>query len=150
MPRWSREELVEAHDHFVAVAGECARSKEWKPWVELFTPDATYFEHCFGSFSGREEIYAWISETMGQWPNSEMVDFPHDWCVLDEERGWWICQIENRFRDPGDGKVYEEHNLTVLHYAGDGLFSYEEDAYNPENFAPVLRAWIEAERAHRG
>ncbi len=28
--------------------------------------------------------------------------------------------------------------MTVLHYAGDGLFSYEEDVYNPANFAPVV------------
>ena len=56
---------------------------------------------------------------MAQWPNSEMKEFPHDWCVCDEERGWWICQIENRFVDPGDGEVYQAYNLTVLKYAGD-------------------------------
>ena len=58
-------------------------------------------------------IHAWISETMAQWPNSEMKEFPHDWCVCDEERGWWICQIENRFVDPGDGEVYQAYNWTV-------------------------------------
>ena len=84
---------------------------------------------------------------MAEWPNSEMKEFPHDWCVCDEERGWWICQIENRFRDPGDGEVYQAYNLTVLKYAGDMQFSSEEDAYNPANFAPVVKAWIEAERA---
>ena len=83
---------------------------------------------------------------MHQWPNSEMKEFPHDWCVCDEERGWWICQIENRFVDPGDGEVYQAYNLTVLKYAGDGLFSSEEDAYNPANFAPVVKQWIAAKR----
>ena len=83
---------------------------------------------------------------MAEWPNSEMKEFPHDWCVCDEERGWWICQIENRFRDPGDGEVYQAYNLTVLKYAGDMQFSSEEDAYNPANFAPVVKAWIDAER----
>jgi len=71
---------------------------------------------------------------MSEWPNSEMKEFPHDWCICDEERGWWVCRIENRFEDPGDGEVYEEHNITVLHYAGDHQWSYEEDAYNPANF----------------
>ena len=75
-----------------------------------------------------------------------MKEFPHDWCVCDEERGWWICQIENRFADPGDGEVYQAYNLTVLKYAGDGLFSSEEDAYNPANFAPVVKPWIAAKR----
>ena len=99
-----------------------------------------------GTFVGREALYEWISETMAQWPNSEMKEFPHDWCICDEERGWWVCQIENRFVDPGDGEVYQAYNLTVLKYAGDGLFSSEEDAYNPANFAPVVKAWIAAKR----
>ncbi|HEX3946432.1 MAG TPA: hypothetical protein VHW47_01950, partial [Acidimicrobiales bacterium] len=70
-----------------------------------------------------------------------------DWCVCDVERGWWICRILNRMEDPGDGGVYEEANLTVLHYAGDMQFSYEEDAYNPANFAPMITAWMTAREA---
>ena len=77
---------------------------------------------------------------MAEWPNSEMKSFPHAWCVCDEERGWWVCRIENRFEDPGDGEVYEEHNITVLHYAGDNQWSYEEDAYNPANFGETVKA----------
>ena len=79
-----------------------------------------------------------------------MTSFPHDWCVCDEERGWWICRIENRFRDPGDGSVHQAHNLTVLHYAGDMRFSYEEDAYNPANFGPVVGGWLAAFEANGG
>jgi hypothetical protein len=150
MARYSREELQEAHDHFVGVAGACAQSGEWRPWADLFTPDAEYLEHTFGRFHGPDEIYAWIQGLMSQWPNSEMTSFPHDWCVCDEERGWWICQIENRFRDPGDHKTYQAHNLTVLHYAGDNKWSYEEDAYNPTNFIPMVNEWIAAVSAHEG
>ncbi len=93
---------------------------------------------------------------MAQWPNSEMKEFPHDWCVCDEERGWWICQIENRFVDPGDGEVYEAYNLTRVEVRGRRSFSSEEDAYNPANFAPVVKDWIAAKRKaersdpHRG
>ena len=68
------------------------------PWADNFTEDATYIEHHYGTMQGRENIYEWITKTMAEWPNSEMKEFPHDWCVCDEERGWWICQIENRFR----------------------------------------------------
>ena len=48
--------------------------------------------------------------------------------------------------DPGDGEVYEAYNWTRLTYAGDGRFSSEEDAYNPANFAPVVKSWIAAKR----
>jgi hypothetical protein len=149
MGRYTRDELVAAHDRFVEVANRCAASREWREWSELFTEDAEYIEHMFGRFSGRAEIYGWIQPLMNEWPNSEMNAFPHDWCVLDEERGWWVCQIENRFRDPGDGSVHEAANLTVLHYAGDGLFSYEEDVYNPADFAPVMDAWLKAYESNK-
>jgi hypothetical protein len=146
--RWSRDELQQAHDHFVEVAGRCAAANAWREWADLFTDDAVYVEHCFGRFEGPDQIFDWITRTMAAWPNSEMTSFPHEWCVCDEEKGWWICKILNRFRDPGDGRVYEEANLTVLHYAGDMKFSYEEDAYNPANFGPVVTAWTTAWEAH--
>ena len=144
---WSREELERAHENYKTVAAAAARSGDWRPWAELFTEDAEYVEHHFGTFHGRDEIFEWISKTMAEWPNSAMKSFPHTWCVCDEERGWWVCRIENRFEDPGDGEVYQEHNITVLEYAGDGKFSSEEDAYNPANFANTVKAWIDAKRA---
>jgi hypothetical protein len=143
-PRWSRAELQAAHDNFIAVANDCADRREWRAWADLFTEDAHYLEHTFGEFHGREEIYAWITSTMAQWPNSDMTAFPHEWCVCDEERGWWVCRILNRMADPGDGGCYEEPNLTVLHYAGNMLFSYEEDVYNPAKFGPMIQAWMAA------
>jgi hypothetical protein len=143
---WDRAELEEAHHHYVSVANQAARSGDWRPWVELFTDDAEYIEHHFGTFHGRDEILQWISTTMAQWPNREMTMFPHDWCVCDVERGWWICQIENRFNDPGDGLVYQAANVTILKYAGDMRFSSEEDVYNPAAFAPVVQAWMKAKQ----
>jgi hypothetical protein len=41
-------------------------------------------------------------------------------------------------RDPGDGSIHQAANLSVLKYAGDDLWSYEEDAYNPMNFLPMV------------
>ncbi len=148
MGQWTRAELQEAHDHYVATAAHAARTGEWQEWAKLFTDDAEYVEHHYGTMRGRDAIATWISTTMAEWPNSEMRQFPHDWCVCDEERGWWICQIENRFDDPGDGNTYEAANVTILHYAGDHQWSYEEDVYNPMKFAPVVKAWVEAKRAH--
>ena len=37
--------------------------------------------------------------------------------------------------------------ITILHYAGDGLWSYEEDAYNPMNFLLMVQAYIQRSEA---
>ena len=87
MAKYSREELQRAHDNYLAVAQEAGRSGNWRPWADLFTEDADYIEHHYGTLHGREAIYEWIAKTMSEWPNSEMKEFPHDWCVCDEERG---------------------------------------------------------------
>ena len=148
--RWSRDELEQAHQHYIETANRCAASGEWRDWAHLFTDDAVYLEHTFGTFHGPQEIYAWIAPLMAQWPNRLMNSFPHSWCVCDEERGWWVCRIENRMQDPGDGSVHQAHNITVLHYAGDMQFSYEEDAYNPAAFGPMIESWTAAYTAHGG
>jgi len=58
MGKWSREELQRAHDRFIEVAKESGRKGDWGPWAEMFTEDATYVEHHYGEFQGREAIKA--------------------------------------------------------------------------------------------
>ena len=148
MGTWTKAELQEAHDAFIEAAAEAGRTGDWSIWADRFTEDAEYHEHLYGKFHGRAEITEWIAKTMGEWPMTEMTEFPHNWCVCDEEKGWWICEIQNRFDDPGDGKIYEAANITILKYAGDGRFSSEEDVYNPATFAPMVKDWMAAKAAH--
>ena len=144
----SPEQLRAAHDHYVEVANGCSTSGQWRAWADLFDPEATYEEHVFGSFRGPDEIYNWIQPLMSSFPNREMRSFPHEWCVFDDERRWSICWIQNRFDDPGDGKLYQAPNCTILHFGDDGLVVHEEDVYNPLTFAPVVTAFTEAYAAH--
>ncbi len=101
------------------------------------------------SSQGRQAIHAWISATMSEYPGSDMPEFPIEWYVIDEDRGWVVCQVWNRMRDPGDGTVHQEYNFTLLKYAGDGMWSYEEDVYNPMRFGAMVAGW-EAARAAAG
>jgi hypothetical protein len=50
-------------------------------------------------------------------------------------------------KDPGDGSLHRTYNWTKLQYAGDGLFSYEEDVYNPNVFADMIKGWLKANKA---
>jgi hypothetical protein len=144
MGKWSRTEIEEAFDDYRRVALEAGTSGDWNPWADQFTEDATYVEHLFGTLGGREAIRRWITATMAESPNDEMKYFPVEWYVIDEDRGWVVCQIWNRMVDPGDGSLHQAYNFTLLKYAGDGKWSYEEDIYNPKHFQDMMRGWLAA------
>jgi hypothetical protein len=141
MGRWSRAELEAAFEHYQSEVRRAIAEDDWGIFADLFTEDATYVEHLFGRFQGREAIRAWITRTMKSFPGSSMPAFPIKWYVIDDERGWIVCDIINRMADPGDGSVFEASNITVLQYAGDNLFSSEEDVYNPANFQSMVESW---------
>ncbi|MDT4937367.1 MAG: hypothetical protein QOG80_1038 [Pseudonocardiales bacterium] len=143
-----RAELEDAFARYQQVVDEIVKSGEWERFAELFTEDATYVEHAYGTFRGRTEIRQWIVRTMTTFPGSSMVGFPPRWSVIDEERGWIVCEIRNIMADPGDGSVHEEPNITILRYAGNGMFANEEDVYNPGRYLPMVLAWAKLAQQH--
>jgi hypothetical protein len=144
-PRAEIEQAFAAYQ--VAVAG-IAESGDWASFADLFTEDATYEEHAFGSFTGRDAIRAWVVKTMTAFPGNTMTSFPIAWHVVDEPTGRVICEVRNLMPDPGDGSAHEASNLTILTYAGDGLWSREEDVYNPMRFAKMAVGWARVAEAH--
>ena len=76
-----------------------------------------------------------------------MHEFPINWSIVDEDRGWIVCEVANRMDDPGDGSIHDGVNITILKYAGDGLWKSEEDVYNPAHFGTMLEGWVAAKRA---
>ena len=141
MGRFTRQELEDAFAAYQRTGLTAGTTGDWSAWADQFTEDATYFEHHYGTIGGREAIRRWITTAMASFPGNRMPHFPIGWYVIDEDRGWVVCQVWNRMDDPGDGSVHQAANLTVLHYAGDGLWSYEEDVYNPAHFASMLAGW---------
>jgi len=149
MGRWSRDELEDAFGAYQAAALRAGTSGDWNEWADLFTEDATYVEHLYGRFGGREAIRTWITTTMASYPGNLMPHFPVEWYVIDDDKGWIVCQVWNRMADPGDGGVHQASNITILKYAGNGQWSYEEDVYNPAAFATMLTEWERVRAAHR-
>jgi hypothetical protein len=146
MATYTREEIETAFAHFQDAAARSVASGDWTEWANCFTEDARYYEHHYGHFEGRAQILEWIQKTMSEPINCEMVAFPPEWHVIDEDRGWVICAIWNVMADPGDGSVHREINWTKLHYAGNGLFDYEEDIYNPVEFGEMIKGWLAAKQ----
>lgn len=151
MGKWTHAELEGAFEDYQAAARAAATTGDWTPWSDRFTDDADYVEHVYGTMKGRQAIHSWISKTMSDYPASAMNAFPIEWYVIDEDRGWVVCQVWNRMADPGDGSTHQAYNFTLLKYAGDGLWSYEEDIYNPAHFASMIDAWQKRkDELHRG
>lgn len=142
------EEITEAYAALHARVQRCADSGDWTGFADNFTEDAEYVEHAFGTFRGREEIRAWSVRTMTSFPGSVMTGFPLAWQVVDAPAARLVCEVRNLMPDPGDGSHHEESNLTVMTYAGDGLFSREEDVYNPLRFAQMSVRWARIAEAH--
>jgi hypothetical protein len=46
-------------------------------------------------------------------------------------------------RDPGDGSVITATNISIITYAGDGLWRQQEDIYNPLRFVQAALKWCE-------
>jgi ketosteroid isomerase-like protein len=147
MGTWSRDELESAFQRYQELAAEAGRTGDWKAWADQFTEDAVYIEHHYGTFTGRAAIVEWISSCMSEYPGSAMIEFPIEWYIIDDERGWVVCQVWNRMEDPGDATIHQAYNFTLLKYAGEGRWSYEEDVYNPMRFGAMVAEWEATKKA---
>jgi len=72
-----------------------------------------------------------------------MMEFPIGWVVIEGSRvvfyPWQVLP------DPaGGGEIYRFGCVTILEYAGNGLWSYQEDLYNPAQGQAVFKRWMEA------
>ena len=132
----SRAEVEAAWRHFVAVGDR----GDWNAWADLHTEDGVWVEHHLGTQRGRGAIRRTILEVMKPVP---MMTFPVEWHVIEGSRVvFYPWQV---FPDPtGGDAVYRFGCVTILEYAGDGLFSYQEDLYNPREGQEVIRRWIAA------
>jgi len=144
MPRYERKELETALRAYNAARDAASETGDWTIWSEMFTDDADYIEHAYGTFKGKDRIREWIVKVMAPFPN---MTFPQDWVVFDEETGTVVFQCQNRLEHPTDpnGEPFQFPSWTRLTYAGDGKWCCEEDVYNPARDANrVIGAWLKA------
>lgn len=145
---FTEAEITDAYAAFHDRVAEFVRTGDWSGYADLFTADATYVEHAMGTFHGREQIRDWAVRTMTSYPGRVMTGFPLAWQVVDAEAGRLVCEVRNPMPDPGDGTMLEEPNITIMTYAGDGLFSCEEDVYNPLRFHTMAVRWARIAEEH--
>ena len=136
MTTFSRSEVEQAYQQFVAVGD----SGDWNAWADLHSEDGLWVEHHLGTFTGREAIRKGITDVMKPVP---MMVFPVEWHMIEGNRVvYYPWQV---MPDPkGGDAVYRFGCITILEYAGNGLWSYQEDLYNPKEADKVMKEWMAA------
>lgn len=148
MTTFTAAEITEAYAALHERVQGFVDAGDWTGFADCFTEDATYVEHAFGTFEGRAAIREWSVATMTSFPGSVMTGFPLAWQVVDAGEARLVCEVRNLMPDPGDGSTLEQSNITIMTYAGDGLFSREEDVYNPLRFLSMSLDWARRAEAH--
>ena len=115
--------------------------EDWQAWAGLFTDDATYFDHFYGTFTGPAEITKFLEGTMGAAPQ---VYSPLVWYVVDGTRVAY--KVLNRADNPQPGgQPIDFPSYQFIEYAGDGKWRSEEDVW----LLPEMKAVRDALRRRR-
>ena len=136
MPEYSRDEIEKTHDRYLEVRG-CAERGEvpWSALAEFFTKEATFVDPAWGRYEGLDAIRSFLDQSMG---GLEGWSFPQEWTLIENDR--LVTRWMNRL--PGerpDGGFYEAPGVSILLYAGNGRFCYEEDLLNMVHVNEVIR-----------
>jgi hypothetical protein len=124
MERFSRSEVEDAFAHWFRLG--CVE-EDWVGWAELFTDDARYVEHFWGTMRGPDEVLTWIEPVMAGVPEVYTV---LDWYVIEDDTVVWAMQNRRDNPDPDGAPYFDFPGLSVGWYAGDGLWAGEEDYWD--------------------
>ncbi len=115
----SRAEVEAAFQRYWRVG---AVEERWSDWPDSFTEDVHYVERVYGEMRGRETVRAWITGLM---EHNRHVHAVLNWHIIEGDRV--VVHMLNRYYSPAGGAPLDFPGVTILGYAGGGLFSYEED-----------------------
>jgi uncharacterized protein (TIGR02246 family) len=127
MGKFSRAEIDQAIENYTAVLTGCSTSGDWTPFADLFTDDVVYTDHHYGVFHGREAVRDASVAVMAPYPH---LRCQFEWIAYDDDNDAVVIAIQNMLQTPS-GEPFSFPSWTRLIYAGDGLFSSEEDLYRP-------------------
>jgi ketosteroid isomerase-like protein len=155
MSNWTRVEIQTAFDRFVATMGDALIGGKIAPWLSCLTEDAVYGDRGAGigwdrEVRGRDGIGRWFASSLANVPQATVRYRPVAWSIIDETKGWVVCEWRNRLADPGDGQVYEWRAYARLFYAGDSRWSLVEEIYNATAARMVGAEWMRARAAAGG
>jgi hypothetical protein len=119
--------------------------EDWIAWSQLFTADATYNDHFWGTFHGPAEIQRFLEGTMSF---AAHVYSPLVWYNIDGPHV--VYKVVNRADNPEPGGEHIEFpSLQVIQYAGDGKWASEDDWWTVQEMKLFNQRYAGRPRAGR-
>ncbi|MEH6591365.1 MAG: nuclear transport factor 2 family protein [Halioglobus sp.] len=135
------KEARETYGRFIAVRDEIDEGeKGWEQLADFFTEDGVYIDPAWGRQESREGIRKFFVESMAGLTGYGWST-PERWIMVDGYR--IVSQWDQILGTKDDGSEWIVPGLSILYYAGDGLFCYSHDYLNMTYIGETLKsmAW---------
>lgn len=131
-------EARETYERYVALRDEIdAGRKPWSDLADFFTEDAVYVDPAWGRVEGREKIREFFVKSMAGLTGHGWTT-PENWIMVEGPRV--VSQWDQVLGRDADGRPRFVAGLSILYYAGDGLFCYSHDMLNMAHVFEVMKA----------
>lgn len=131
-------EAQATYERFVAQRDRVDQGEaSWADLADFFTEDAVYIDPAWGRQEGRETIRQFFLDSMAGLTGYGWST-PERWTMVDGHRlvSHWDQVLGQK---PGGGE-WTVPGLSILYYAGDGLFCYSHDYLNMTYIGETLKA----------
>ena len=129
------DEARETYGRFVAVREEIDEgARSWAELADFFTADAAYIDPAWGRIEGREAIRKFFVDSMVGLTGHGWST-PENWIMVEGPRV--VSQWDQVLGRKEDGSPWLVAGLSILYYAGEGLFCYSHDMLNMTHIGQI-------------
>ncbi len=131
------DEALQTYDRFVATRDEIDKGTQpWSALADYFTEDAAYIDPAWGRIEGREGIRNFFEVSMTGLTGYGWST-PENWTMAQGAR--LVSQWDQILGHREDGTPWMVPGLSILYYAGEGLFCYSHDMLNMTHVGQTMR-----------
>ncbi len=145
----TEQEALATYRRFVSLRDEIDRGdRPWSDLADFFTEDAVYIDPAWGRVEGRPAIREFFERSMAGLTGYGWST-PENWTMVQGARV--VSQWDQILGERPDGGAWRVPGLSILYYAGSGLFCYSHDMLNMTEIGETLKAmqWKPPASFHR-
>lgn len=131
-------EALETYERFVGMRDKVdVGDVGWDAMADFFTEDAVYLDPAWGRQEGRENIRQFFVSSMSGLTGHGWAT-PERWTMTDGHR--LVSHWDQVLGEKPDGEKWIVPGISILYYAGDGLFCYSHDYLNMTYIGETMKA----------